>query len=106
MPNVGQHGCPGAPQASHAFAAHMVSGAMHGDPGATHLFVAGSQHAVEMQAGPAVQHGKLSAPQVRVVDAAPEHPWYDAICWAQLALTAASVDGASSVPSLAHFCCA
>ena len=60
MPKVGQHGCPGAPHASHALAAHMVFVAAHGDPGPTHLLVAGSQHPVEAQAGPDVQHAMVS----------------------------------------------
>jgi hypothetical protein len=60
MPKVGQHGCPGAPHASHVLAAQKVFAVVHADPGPTHLFVAGSQHPVEAQAGPDVQQGKLS----------------------------------------------
>jgi hypothetical protein len=59
MPNVGQQGCPGAPQASQVLAMQIVLVA-HAAPGPTHLFVERSQHAVEAQAGPEVQHGSPS----------------------------------------------
>jgi hypothetical protein len=75
MPKVGQHGCPGAPQASHALATQTVSVVVHADPGPTHLFVAGSQHAVDAHAGPPVQHGNPSVPHVGVGDVAPEQLW-------------------------------
>jgi len=75
MPEVGQHVCPGAPQASHTLATQTVSVVAHSDPGPTHLFVAGSQHAVVTHAGPAVQHGIPSWPHVGVLDVAPEQLW-------------------------------
>ena len=60
IPNVGQQGCPGAPQASQALATQIVLAVAHAEPGPTHLFVEGSQHAVEAQAGPELQHGSPS----------------------------------------------
>jgi hypothetical protein len=60
IPNVAQHGCPGAPQATHWLAWQRVFAAVHADPGAAHLFVAGSQHAVEAHGGPVVQHAMPS----------------------------------------------
>jgi hypothetical protein len=60
MPKVGQQVCPAAPHASHVLETQTVSVVVHADPGPTHSFVAGSQHAVEAHAGPEVQHGNSS----------------------------------------------
>jgi hypothetical protein len=57
MPLVGQHGCPGAPQASHAVAMQTVFVAAHADIGPTHVLVAESQHPVEAHVEPDVQQG-------------------------------------------------
>jgi hypothetical protein len=60
MPNVGQHGPPGAPHASHEPAVHIVSVVEHAEPGPMHVFVAGSQHPVDAQGDPEVQQGPSS----------------------------------------------
>ncbi len=57
MPMVGQHGCPGAPQASHAVSMQTVFVAAHADIGPTHVFVAESQHIAETHAEPELQQG-------------------------------------------------
>jgi hypothetical protein len=57
MPKVWQHGCAGAPQASHALSMQTVFVVAHADIGPTQVFVAGSQQAVDAHAGPEVQQG-------------------------------------------------
>ncbi len=106
MPKVGQQGCPAAPHASHVLETQMLLVAVHAEPEPMHWFDVGSQHRVDVHAGPEVQHGSCSYPHVCicVVDVVPEQLWYAAICGAQWASMAVWVAVPSSLPSVAHCC--